>query len=320
MLQLLRRYLQNVTIKGSNRIMRYLLPLQYIEAIAKYGSIRGAADRLSITPSALNRRLLSMEDELGVLLFERLPTGVRLTTAGEIMLDHIRNQISDMERVQSRIADLSGMRRGHVSIACSPEALGQFLPNQIKIYRDKFPGVTFQLNVCSRGEAETALADHSADIAIVFEPMKLANFQILFTLKQSISCIVQKDHPLASRKSVRLYECVDYPLLLPSQPSGVRHLLEGSAARLGLNLKSAVSANNLQFLQNYALDDDHIYFDIPINLPSNMEERGKQSVAIDSRDVSPGFLFIGHLRGRTLPVASARFLEDIVEALASYDE
>lgn len=300
--------------------MRHLLPLQYIEAIAKYGSIRKAADRLSITPSALNRRLLSMEEELGVLLFERLPAGVRLTTAGEIMLDHIRNQISDMERVQSRIADLSGMRRGHVSIACSPEALGQFLPNQIKIYRDKFPGVTFQLNVCARGEAEAALADHSSDIALVFEPMKLADFQILFTLKQPISCIVQKSHPLASQKSVRLYECVDYPLLLPSQPSGVRHLLEGSAARLGLNLRSAVSANNLQFLQEYALNDDHMSFDIPINLPLNLEERDRQSIPIDSRDVPPGFLFVGHLRGRTLPVAAARFLEDIVEALAKYDE
>ncbi|PCI06110.1 MAG: hypothetical protein COB78_03420 [Hyphomicrobiales bacterium] len=300
--------------------MRHLLPLQYIEAIAKYGSIRKAADRLSITPSALNRRLLSMEEELGVLLFERLPAGVRLTTAGEIMLDHIRNQISDMQRVQSRIADLSGMRRGHVSIACSPEALGQFLPNQIKIYRDKFPGVTFQLNVCARGEAEAALADHSADIALVFEPMKLADFQILFTLKQPISCIVEKSHPLASQKTVRLYECVDYPLLLPSQPSGVRHLLEGSAARLGLNLRSAVSANNLQFLQEYALNDDHISFDIPINLPLNMNERDKLSIAIDSRDVPPGFLFVGHLRGRTLPVAAARFLEDIVEALAKYDE
>jgi len=300
--------------------MRHLLPLKYIEAIAKYGSIRKAADRLAITPSALNRRLLSMEEELGVLLFERLPGGVRLTTAGEIMLDHIRNQISDMERVQSRIADLSGMRRGHVSIACSPESLGQFLPNQIKNYRDKFSGVTFQVNVCARGEAESTLADHSSDIALVFEPVKLADFQILFTLKQPIVCIVQKNHPLAAQSPVRLYECVDYPLLLPSQPSGVRHLLEGSAARLGLNLRSAVSANNLQFLQDYTLNDDHISFDIPINLPTNLDEQGKRAIPLDSRDVPPGFLFVGHLRARTLPVAAARFLEDIVEELAKYDD
>lgn len=300
--------------------MRHLLPLQYIEAIAKFGSIRKASDRLSITPSALNRRLLSMEEELGVLLFERLPAGVRLTTAGEIMLDHIRNQISDMQRVQSRIADLSGMRRGHVSIACSPEALGQFLPTQVKNYREKFPGVTFKINVCTRGEAEMALADHSADIALVFEPMKLADFQILFTLKQPISCIVQNDHPLAKRETARLYECVDYPMLLPSQPSGIRHLLEGSAARLGLNLRSSVSANNLQFLQEYELNDDHVSFDIPINMPIKKGMQNKRAIELDSRDVPPGFMFVGHLRGRTLPVASARFLEDIVEALAGYDE
>jgi len=140
--------------------MRHLLPLQYIESIAKFGSIRKAAEQLSISPSALNRRLLAMEDELNVPLFERIASGVRLTTAGEIMLDHIRNQISDMERVKSRIADLSGMRRGHVAMACTPELSGQFLASQILKYRQDFPGVTFDVAIYERGPAEEALEDH----------------------------------------------------------------------------------------------------------------------------------------------------------------
>ena len=96
--------------------MRHLLPFRYIDAIARAGSIRKAAETLAITPSALNRRLLAVEDELGVELFERMSNGVVLNVAGEILLEHIRNQISDMERVKSRIADLSGERRGSVSI------------------------------------------------------------------------------------------------------------------------------------------------------------------------------------------------------------
>ena len=148
--------------------MRHLLPLLYIEAIAKHGSIRKAAEHLAITPSALNRRLMAMEEELEVPLFDRLPKGVRLSAAGEIMLDHIRNQISDLERVKSRIADLSGMRRGHVTIGCSLEINGPFLPRMVNAYQSEFPDVTFEILSMPRGEIEGALTEHSIDLAIVF--------------------------------------------------------------------------------------------------------------------------------------------------------
>ena len=108
--------------------MKHLLPLKYIDAVADAGSIRQAAERLAITSTALNRRVIAMEEELGVPIFERLPRGVRLSTAGEILVHHIRSQISDFERVKSQIADLSGERRGHVSIACSQALLPYFLP------------------------------------------------------------------------------------------------------------------------------------------------------------------------------------------------
>lgn len=62
--------------------MRHQLILKYIERIAKTGSLRSAADELSITPSALNRRILSVEEELGVEIFERHPSGLRPNIAG----------------------------------------------------------------------------------------------------------------------------------------------------------------------------------------------------------------------------------------------
>ena len=57
--------------------MKHLLPLTYINAVSKAGSIRRAAENLAITSTALNRRILAMEDELGVPIFERLARGVR---------------------------------------------------------------------------------------------------------------------------------------------------------------------------------------------------------------------------------------------------
>ena len=94
--------------------MRFMTSLRFIDAVAKEKSIRKAAEKLAITSTALNRRILQIEDEIGQPLFERLASGVRLNTAGELFVQHIRAQQADLARVQSQLADLSGMRRGHV--------------------------------------------------------------------------------------------------------------------------------------------------------------------------------------------------------------
>ena len=108
--------------------------------------------------------------------------GVRLTTAGEILIHHVRGQLTDMERVKSQIADLSGERRGHVSIACSQALLPYLLPEQIAIYRGKNPGVTFGVLLRDRAAAEQALVDFSADLVLVFEPVRLLEFQNLLNM------------------------------------------------------------------------------------------------------------------------------------------
>ena len=64
--------------------------LQYIDEIARCGSIRKAAQRLNVASSAVNRQILALEEEFGAPLFERLPRGLRLTAAGEMCVEHIR--------------------------------------------------------------------------------------------------------------------------------------------------------------------------------------------------------------------------------------
>ncbi len=296
--------------------MRHLLPYKYVEEIAKAGSIRKAAEVLAITPSALNRRLLAIEEELGVAIFERLAVGVRLNTAGEILLEHIRTQMSDLERVKSQIADLSGQRRGHVAVACSPELTGGFLPGEVQRYQSEFPGVTFQINRRFRSDIEAALVEHLSDVAIVFEPAKLADFQTVFNVQQPLMCMMDNDHPLATKHSLRLYECAEFPLLLPAVSWGIRHLLDQSALRLGINLRSVIQSDAREFLRDYGRDKDQISFEIPININRNFEPSGLVAIPVNPLDVPAGHIFVGHLKGRTLPVAAARFLEQVSTELA----
>ena len=99
--------------------MRHLRFLRYVDEVARAGSIRKAAGQLHVTASAVNRRVMDLEEELGAPLFERRARGVRLTAAGELFVRYIREQSGDVERMKSQIEDLKGLRRGTVRIACS---------------------------------------------------------------------------------------------------------------------------------------------------------------------------------------------------------
>jgi len=84
--------------------------LTYVDAVARYGSIRKAADALSVASSALNRQILDLEIDLGAPLFERLPRGVRVTSAGEAFLVYARLVISELKAVESRITTATGQK------------------------------------------------------------------------------------------------------------------------------------------------------------------------------------------------------------------
>nr|WP_067298970.1 LysR family transcriptional regulator [Marinobacterium profundum] len=293
--------------------MKHLQPLHYINAVAKAGSIRKAAETLTLTSTALNRRILAMEEELGYQIFERMPQGVRLSAAGEIFIHHIRTQLTDMERVKSQIADLSGERRGHVSIACSQAMLSYFLPEQVSQYRGRHPAVTFEVLLRDRAAAEEALTNMTADLAIVFEPVRLTEFQVLLTVRQPVHAVMRSGHPLAQSDKVRLRDCLRFPISLPSTPYGVRNLLEMATRRTSSTLNPMVESDSFEFLHRHAIAEDMITFQIPIGLPMETLSSGMVSRPVDERDVPAGSLYIGQLKSRILPVAASRFSDQIIE-------
>ncbi len=291
--------------------MRHMLPLRYIDAVARAGSIRQAAETLAITSTALNRRILAMEQELGVDIFERFPRGVRLSAAGEILIHHIRSQIGDLERVKSQIADLTGERRGHVAIACSQALLPFFLPEQISLYRTDHEAVTFDVLVRDRAAAEQALIDISADLALVFEPVRMSEFQILLTVRQPVHVVMRPSHPLAERDKIRLRDCLRFPVAMPTAPYGVRHLMELAVRRTSLTIDPVIESDSFDFLRHYARTEDILSFQLPIGLPAGDGDEGIVHRPLDTQDVPEGYLYFGQLRNRTLPVAAARFAQQM---------
>src|ERR1700758_5593745 len=127
--------------------MKNLRIFRYVDEVARCGSIRKAAEKLNVTSSAVNRRIMDLEEELGAPLFERRPRGVRLTAAGEVFVGFLRPQDGEVEGLKSQIEELQGMRRGTVRIACSQALALEFLPQQIADFRPRYSLVNFDVQV-----------------------------------------------------------------------------------------------------------------------------------------------------------------------------
>jgi DNA-binding transcriptional LysR family regulator len=289
--------------------MKHLKTLEFIRDVGASGSIRGTAERMNITPSALTRKIQDFEQELGVPVFERLPHGMRLNAAGELLIQHIRAQSADFERLRSQIADLSGARRGHVTLACSQAFVDHVLPGEIEAYRAQFPAVTFLALARDHARGVQSLLEFEADLALLAHPPVTAEMKILHQSRQPLCALMHADHPLAGDTPVRLRDCFRFPVAMPDHSLAIRHILDAARGRFSQPMDLRVESGSLEFLRNYVLRERLVSFQVSIGIPS--ETPNLHWRPIDERDIAPVEIVLGQLRGRRLSVAAAKFVDQL---------
>ncbi|MEM1344635.1 MAG: LysR substrate-binding domain-containing protein [Pseudomonadota bacterium] len=301
--------------------MKHLTTFRVIDAIARTGSIRSAAEHLALTASAVQRRLRAYEDELGFQIFDRLPHGVELNSAGELVISHIRETFAETGKLRSRLSDLSGLRRGEVRIGCSQALVPYFLPRHIQSYRAQFPGVRFEVTVLAHGAAESALAGFAIDLALVFTAAETPDFKALLGVRQRLAAIMAPGHPLARSHTLRLRQCYEYPVALASSGFGSRAMLDAALQEKSYARAPDLESNSFEYLKAHVACTDTISFQVEIGTPSVAGmDQSVSTRLVDTRDVRPGALWLGHLAGRGLSVAASRFAEQVGRDLEqSYD-
>lgn len=288
---------------------------RYIDEVSRAGSVRQAAERLHVTPSALLRRIQDVEHDLGAPIFERDSTGVKLTAAGEIFVHWIRSQDADLRRVYSQIEELSGLRRGEVSLACS-QAVQSFVVEHIRSFRRNHPRVSFKVSVADHNSALTALADYQADIILVFRPPHAVELQPLMTLGQRIVAIMARDHPLANKPKLRLRDFADYEIALPGSSFGGREIIEQILAKGSTRLNVTVEANSFSVLADLVQDTELVTFQIEIGALKHTENPKLAVRPIDDVELAHGPLVLAQLKGRALPLPAAKFAEQLSASLS----
>jgi DNA-binding transcriptional LysR family regulator len=301
---------------GHDPVMRHLTTFRTIDEIARTGSIRAAAEVLSQTPSAVQRRLQGYEDELGYAIFERTSRGVRLNTAGELAILHIRETLAETERLHSRIADLTGVRRGRVAIGCSQALAPYFLPREISRFQAEFPDVTFSVEILEHTEVTERLEGYGIDLGIVFDERNIPDYKVLMGVPQSLNALMARDHPLARHPVLRLRQCYAYPVMLPVRGFGGRALIERALVGKTFVRPPVLESNSFELLKAHVARSEAITFQIRIGAPDENDLGGLVSRPLDPRDVSAGTLFVGQKWDRALPVAVSKFAEQLTRSLS----
>jgi len=287
----------------------------YLDAIAHHGSIRKAAEALHVASSALNRRVLDLEEELGSPLFERLPRGVRATAAGELLLAYVRRSLKELRLVEAQIDGLSGLVHGRVRIAVAESVTGRLLPDAIAEYHGRHPGVGFSVRVGGPKEIAGALLRDKADLILTHEQAESADLAVLAEVHQPLCVLVAPEHALAGRVTLRLRECVAYPIAMPDETLAARGLLDVALSRASIRFEPALVSNSIEATKVFARSSHGVCFSFHIGKKPDVS--GMISIPLSDPELQSASLRLAARRGRVLPVAAAAFAEQLI---AVFDE
>ncbi len=301
------------TAPGSSSRLQAPPIFAYVDAVARHGSIRKAADALHIASSALNRRILDLEGELGSPLFERLPRGVRATAAGELFLAFARRSMKELRQVEEQIEGLKGLVHGEVRIAVAESVTGRMLPDAIREYQRQHPGIRFSVTVEGPQRINEALLRDQADLVLTHETPDTPEISVLASVTQPLCALVAPEHPLASRSTLRLVDCVEYPIALPDHTLAARSLIDAALKRAAAEFEPAIVSNSIEATKVFARTCQGVCFSFRIG--NKPDVSGMVAVPLTDWGLADARLNLAYRRGRVLPVAAAAFAEQLTEVL-----
>lgn len=290
------------------------------DEVARRGSVRKAADPLHLTAAAVNQQILNLESAVGTPLFDRLPRGMQLTSAGEILIASVRRSQRDFDNALNQIEDLRHLRRGHVNLGVSHSSAEYMIPDVIETVQRSQPGLTFSVR---SGNGETLLrwvASGEVDVAYCLRRVPPAGVGEVRSWPQRLGLVTAPDHPLTrENKRLRLRDCLDYPLVLMSPDMELRTLADGIDARLQRLGRPLLETSSVAMVRRVVARGQAVAFMIPENVAKDVEEGTLVWTWLE--DAGAGTHTCLYQRaGYTTAVAMGMFLDTLASSLDAIRE
>ncbi|MGW2815883.1 LysR family transcriptional regulator [Streptomyces sp. NPDC001415] len=191
--------------------------LLYFVAVAETRHFTRAAERVHVSQPSLSQQIKALENELGAELFSRARGNIALTDAGEALLPLARRILADADTARIEVQELAQLRRGRVRLGATPSLCTGLLPDVLRAFHDRHPGIQLLIEEGGSHDLVRELARGALDLALIVLPLP-AGSPALTTIEllQEDLVVVSSaaEVPPGSGSSVRVADLRDAPLVM----------------------------------------------------------------------------------------------------------
>lgn len=191
--------------------------LRYFVAVAEESSFSRAARRLRIAQPPLSKQVKLLEEELGVLLFERTGRGVRMTEAGETLLGETRRIFAQVEGTVRAVRRVGRGEVGRLTLGFVPSSSNEVLPAVLRAFRERYPKVELFLREMRPDRVVQRLHENQIDVGFLYLPLEDATLNVECVSREPLVLALPEKHPLAPQERVDLADLADEPFILPAR-------------------------------------------------------------------------------------------------------
>lgn len=203
--------------------------LHYFVVAAEESTFTRAAERLHIAQPPLSSQIKQLESDLGVKLFDRSSRGVRLTEAGQLLLEEARRIFAHLNQSVDLVRRAGDGQIGHLALGFLPSAAHSVLPSVLRRFRERFPNVELSLQELGPDEEVRKLHDKQIDAGFLYLPIDETGLDVRSVLREPLVVALPDTHPLATETQVEMRQLADEPFILPPQhhvPACYGHIME----------------------------------------------------------------------------------------------
>lgn len=190
--------------------------LQVFLKIIETGNLTTAAAQLGFTQPGISHILGSLEEDLGLILFERGRLGASLTKEGQALEPYIRKAFQAEADLENAAMELKGLSKGSIKLGSYTSFSLEYLPALLRTYSAKYPGVEIEVKNLLFEEIEAGLLDGSLDCAFMTRRSG-AGYRQTDLMSEDMMAVMPKSHPLAGRSSIAPEDLNGENLIVPAE-------------------------------------------------------------------------------------------------------
>ncbi|WP_152395991.1 LysR family transcriptional regulator [Paenibacillus guangzhouensis] len=281
-----------------------------------------AAERLYCSQPSVSMQVQSIEEDLGVPLFDRIGKKLYLTKQGEAFKPYAEQIINLLHTAKDHIRQLEDLSYGTLSFGASNFVGVYLLPKLLRDYSRSFPDIKINMNITSSSALTHLLESNKVEFLIISDRVMVdeSRYQRKTFYQDELVLVVPPLHPLASKTSCTFEDLVDETLIIKPDKSATRSYLEEEFKELGFSPPKYLEISNLEGIKQGVIHELGVAMISSFAIEQEVKHGLLVKVPIEGVTFKRGICYVYH-RSKHLSPATKRFLallDDKYSANASY--